>query len=315
VKFFLILILLISHAAFSSEVSIRVNPHSVVKGKSLTLGDIAAFTGFTNSEVQNLRKIALGNAPAFGEKRNYSNHALTEILRVHLKRIQDRAPKRITLQIPEEVSIEGNGKTISKETLTQQLKENLRAICEECDFRVEDLRIPEIPPFAPDNTWSIRADFHKLKGPFNFPVEIVNPVGEKSIHWITGRISVWKKVPVSTRVLGVQDRLEVSDFKWALRDITFLHDSTPDENEMIGSQVKMSVGPDQIIVKGHLVRKKALSRGDSVTITTGQSGWNITLRGVAQENGFVGDTVKVLNPDTKKIISGTVVSDGTVEVR
>src|SRR5687767_6205266 len=112
-------------SAQGSEVAIRVSPHSLVRGKNLTLGDIAAFTGFTNSEVQSLKKIALGNAPAFGEKRNYSNGALTEILRVHLKRIQEKGTKRITLQIPDEISVEGKGLVLSKDVIARYIQENL----------------------------------------------------------------------------------------------------------------------------------------------------------------------------------------------
>lgn len=301
--------------AEAPEIAIRIQPHSFVKGKSLTLGDIAAFSGFTPAETSSLKKIALGNAPAFGEKRNYSNQALSEILRAHIKSLREGNSRHIKLQIPDEVSVEGNGLVLNLATVTTKLAENLQRQCEACEFRIEDSRLPEIPAFSPQSTWSVRADYQKLRGPFNLPVEVVNPIGEKSVYWLSGRLTIWKKVPVTTRLLSVQDRLENSDIKWIKRDVTFALDTSPSESEIVGAQIKTSVGPDQILFQSHLVRKRALNRGEIVTLTTGSTTWNINLKGVAQDPGYLGDTVRVLNSETKKIVMGTVVAQGVVEVK
>lgn len=301
--------------AQAAEVSIQVKPKNTVKGERLTLGDIAEFQGFNAAETASLKSIALGNAPAYGEKRNYSNQALTEILRAHLKQLQASTGRRIKLSIPDEVSVEGNGQSLSPESLRKGLAENLQRICEACEYKIEDLRIPPIPAFSPQSVWSVRADYHKLRGPFNVPIEIVSPLGEKSVYWMTGRLSVWKKVPVASRLLAQQDRIEASDVKWEKRDVTFLPDTTPDEAELPGAQMRVAVGPQQILQRSHLVRKKALNRGETVTISTGAAGWQITLKGVAQDGGYLGDTVRVLNPDTKKIVTGTIVAQGQVEVQ
>ncbi|HEX4923333.1 MAG TPA: flagellar basal body P-ring formation chaperone FlgA [Bdellovibrionales bacterium] len=301
--------------AQAAEVAIEVHPKNLVKGERLTLGDIAEFKGFNAAETASLKSIALGNAPGYGEKRSYSNQALTEILRAHLKQLQASSGRRIKLLIPDVVSVEGTGQTLSLETLRKGLAENLQRVCEACEYKIEDLRIPPIPAFSPQSVWSLRADYHKLRGPFNVPIEIVSPVGEKSVYWMTGRLSVWKSVPVATRLLSLQDRLEPSDIKWEKRDITFLPDTTPEEAELAGAQVRVAVGPQQILQRSHLVRKKALNRGEPVTITTGSTGWQITLKGIAQDAGYLGDTVRVLNPDTKKIVTGIVVAQGQVEVK
>jgi flagella basal body P-ring formation protein FlgA len=301
--------------AHASEVVITVRPHNRVVGERLTLGDIAEFTGLTSGETASLKRIALGNAPAYGEKRNYSNQALTEILRVHLKPLQNTSNRRVKLHIPDEVSVEGNGQTLTLATVIKGLQENLQRICDVCEYKIEDARLPAIPAFSPQATWSIRADYHKLKGPFNIAIEVISPLGDKSVYWLTGRLTVLKKVPVTTRLLNIQEHLEVSDIKWEKRDITFLPDSAAEEPELGGAQVRVAVGPQQILLKSHLLRKKALNRGETVTLTAGNSAWSMTIKGVAQDGGYLGDTVRVLNPDTKKIVTGTIVAQGTVEVK
>jgi len=318
VKFFLVALLLslsLPRLAFASEASIRILSHSFARGDKLILSDIADFSGFSDVELQSLKKVALGNAPAFGEKRKYTNQALAEILRANLKKIQDKGSRSIKLIIPDEVMVEGSGFILDKKALSQSLVENLKRVCDTCDYKIEDLRLPEIPMLSPRSTWEVRTDYHKLRGPFNISIEVINSAGEKTLYWVAGRVSVWKKVPVSTHVLAINDRLDESDIKWIKRDITFIYDTTPEENELAGAQIKMALAPDQILVRGDLVRKKALNRGESVTLTAAGSAWNVTIRGIAQENGYLGDTVRVLNPDTKKIVSGLVVAQGTVEVK
>lgn len=316
-KFGLITLLLIIFAAgaSASEVSIRIQKTTKVRGPKLTLGDIAVLDGFTVKQSAALKSIALGNAPAYGEKRNFSNQALTEILRVHLKEIRASGTHRIKLQIPGEISVEGQALPVNAESVREALQDNLKKICEACEYKIEDLRTPEIPAFPPQANWSIRAEYHKLRGTFNIPIEVVSPIGEKSVYWVTGRVSVWKKVPVTTRMLAIQDRLEAADIKWVKRDITYLPDTTPSEPELVGAQLRSSVGPEQILLQSHLVRKHALNRGEVVTVSTGSTGWHMSLKGVAQEHGYIGDTVRVMNTETKKILVGRVTGQGMVEVK
>ncbi|MEQ1875051.1 MAG: flagellar basal body P-ring formation chaperone FlgA [Bdellovibrionia bacterium] len=302
--------------AWAAEVSISVRPQTLIRGETLTLGDIAVFEGFSLPEASTLKKIALGNAPAFGEKRNYSNQALTEILRAHLKSSEAAGERHIKLQIPSEVSVEGGGLAVSSQAVRANLQEGLKKLCDSCEYKIEDLRLPELPAFPPKSEWSVRADYQKLRGPFNIPLEIINPAGEKSVFWVTGRLSVWKRVPVAARLLSQQDRIEPSDIKWLKREITFLPDTTPSEQEITqAGQLKTAVGPEQVILQSHLLRKRALNRGEIVTLTTGTTVWNLTLKGVAQEPGYVGDTVRVLNTETKKVVMGRVVAQGVVEVK
>src|SRR4029078_4835483 len=117
-------------------------------------------------------------------------------------------------------------------TLSQSLVENLKRVCESCDYKIEDLRLPEIPALSPKATWEIRTDYHKLKGPFNISIEVTSPTAEKALYWVAGRVSIFKKVPVSTHVLAINDHVEESDVKWVKRDITFVYDTTPEVGEL-----------------------------------------------------------------------------------
>lgn len=59
---------------------------------------------------------------------------------------------------------------------------------------------------------------------------------------------------------------------------------------------------DRIVVK----------RNDEVLIKVEGNGWRITVQGVAKQDGRAGDTVRVMNMDTRKIIVGRVDEDGDI---
>ena len=57
-----------------------------------------------------------------------------------------------------------------------------------------------------------------------------------------------------------------------------------------------------------------MARNDSVTIVYQAPGLTLTLRGQAQEAGALGDTIGVLNVDSKRIVQGIITAPGRVTV-
>ena len=57
-----------------------------------------------------------------------------------------------------------------------------------------------------------------------------------------------------------------------------------------------------------------VQRNDVVTIFYEAPGINLTLRGQAQEAGALGDTINVMNTQSKRMLQGVVIGAGRVAV-
>lgn len=66
---------------------------------------------------------------------------------------------------------------------------------------------------------------------------------------------------------------------------------------------------------GDVQREEIVAKGELVTIVYESPGMLITMRGKAGEAGAMGDVVSVTNPQSKRVLQGTVTGPGRVSVR
>jgi flagella basal body P-ring formation protein FlgA len=84
--------------------------------------------------------------------------------------------------------------------------------------------------------------------------------------------------------------------------------------EVVGLAVRRAVRAGQPLHSAELAKPEIIHRGDMVTLHYEVPGIVISMRGKATENGALGDTVSVLNEQSKRTIQGVVSSPGHVTV-
>jgi flagella basal body P-ring formation protein FlgA len=72
--------------------------------------------------------------------------------------------------------------------------------------------------------------------------------------------------------------------------------------------------PNQPLHAADLVKPAVVQRNDTVTIIYRAPGLVLTLRGEAQEAGALGDSIGVLNAESKRIVQAVVSGPGRVTV-
>jgi flagellar basal body P-ring formation protein FlgA len=87
-----------------------------------------------------------------------------------------------------------------------------------------------------------------------------------------------------------------------------------DMNAAIGLAARHALSPGQAITAADLMKPIVVQRNDTVTLIYEVPGLTLTLRGQAQDSGAVGDTISVLNPQTKRVVQGVVSGPGRVTV-
>ena len=87
-----------------------------------------------------------------------------------------------------------------------------------------------------------------------------------------------------------------------------------DLNAAIGLAARHPLRPDQPLRASDLAKPDIVTRNETVTIVYQAPGITLTLRGTAQDSGALGDTIGVLNIQSKRVVQGVITGPGRVTV-
>jgi flagellar basal body P-ring formation protein FlgA len=87
-----------------------------------------------------------------------------------------------------------------------------------------------------------------------------------------------------------------------------------DMNAAVGLAARHPLRPGQPIYLTDLMKPDIVQRNDTVTLVYEAPGLTLTLRGQAQDAGALGDTIDVINPQTKRVVQGVISGPDRVSV-
>ncbi|HWE78085.1 MAG TPA: flagellar basal body P-ring formation chaperone FlgA [Pseudolabrys sp.] len=91
-------------------------------------------------------------------------------------------------------------------------------------------------------------------------------------------------------------------------------DAITDRDQVVGLAARDSLLSGRPLRPSDLVRPELVQRNDIVTLTYDMPGLSLTVRGKATEGGAQGDTITVLNEQSKRMLQGIVIGPGRVAV-
>jgi flagella basal body P-ring formation protein FlgA len=83
---------------------------------------------------------------------------------------------------------------------------------------------------------------------------------------------------------------------------------------VVGMAARRALQPNQPLTSGDLMKPEIVQRNGTVTIVYQAPGITLTLRGQAQEAGALGDTINVLNMESKRVVQAVVSGPERVSV-
>jgi flagella basal body P-ring formation protein FlgA len=169
------------------------------------------------------------------------------------------------------------------------------------------------PSAAPDLNVS-RLAFDTRSGRFDAVLEIGASPGRIPIRF-TGVAVETTPAAVVVRPIARGDVLRESDIAIERRPRTeVLSDAIRDPQGAIGLAARHTIKVGQIIRRADLAKPELVHRNEPVLIVLEQPGMMLTLRGKALESGSEGDTVNVLNLQSKKTLQAVVTGTNRVSV-
>lgn len=291
-----------------AESTIVVRPHTQMsQAKAIVLQDVAEFFDVDTNVSSILGAIRLADGVAVGERLEFSGTTISELLRNH-KLWQSKSRPAFT--IPSKVIVENVGDKISEARVRMELTNKWQTQCA-CRVELSELVMPMVEPWKPGTEWELRMPPTPARGTFTMAIELKNE-GHSRTLWLRGRATHYKVTPVAKRQINMGDRIQPDDFYVTEREVTFARDAVPSENEMVGRRARISINANDILFIGNLEREKALRKGDQVKLALGESTWEVILMGVAEQDGFIGDSVKIRNMKSNQVVVAKVTGRGEV---
>jgi flagella basal body P-ring formation protein FlgA len=157
--------------------------------------------------------------------------------------------------------------------------------------------------------------YEPRSGRFDVSFEIANDINSaRSRLRYTGVAIETVDAAVLTRGVDRGEVLKSSDVVTERRPKAEAGTDAAARNQVVGMQMRKQLRAGQLLRVGDLGKPDLVLRDDAVTLIYETTGLYLTMRGKALENGTEGDTVSVLNVQSKRTVTGVVIGRGQVAI-
>jgi flagella basal body P-ring formation protein FlgA len=133
--------------------------------------------------------------------------------------------------------------------------------------------------------------------------------------WVNATIAVTSDVVTVVRPLGKYQHIEPADLSIERRDLAGLPSDTVSRIEdALGNRTTRMIYPNTVLQASMISSPPLVKRGDMVKIVANAGAMTITATGMVKQQGCKGETVRVVNTDSNRIITARVTGPGAVEV-
>jgi len=172
-----------------------------------------------------------------------------------------------------------------------------------------ELRAIQLEADAPADLSLVRFSYEPSSRRFDVTFEL----GTGRAWRYTGAAVETVEVAVPSRPLARGELIKATDIAIERRPRSeFSNEPPAPVTETLGRAARRALRAGQALRNADLMKPELVQRGEMVTLHYEVPGIAITMRGKALESGAEGDTVNVLNEQTKRTLQGTVTSAGHV---
>ena len=116
-----------------------------------------------------------------------------------------------------------------------------------------------------------------------------------------------------TRSLGAGEIIQPTDLAWT-KAVGAPGDAPSDADQVIGQMAKRPLRAGAVVLAHDVAAAIVIKAGDLVSVTYEADGVSLTLEGKAMASASVGDTLAVMNTQSKKIVQVVVAGPGRAVV-
>ncbi|MDR2442065.1 MAG: flagellar basal body P-ring formation chaperone FlgA [Deltaproteobacteria bacterium] len=313
--FGLILLLTILARPLMAEVSVIFPPENTVDGPRIILGDVANVAGDSEGDLplaSLISAIDLGAAPLAGQD------LVLRRRQIELKLAASGAPLAdIRWLIPDEVKLTGSGQAFDDNLIKKIVTEYLDRAEPYLSgsYEILSLSSSTLPAF-PHGKIEYRFSPQPSSNPSYLTGVIYFTVDgrEAGRLRITAQIDLRVPAVVVVRDLSRGHVLTEEDLSESMVAFAQAKGALTVLESAVGQTLKTNLRTGAPVRDRDLIATSMIKRGDIVTIIAQSGGLKISALGQARQDGALGQTITVLNQDSKKTISAKVIGPGLVQV-
>ena len=222
-----------------------------------------------------------------------------------------------TAQSPSDRVVVGAGCTkitadAMKDAVIQKMKDD--GIRGEIDI-VFDNRALEIDLPADQSSYFSLNDFSYDAVAKRFSTDVITGGTTSYAIPISGKIAIKQTVPVLAHRLESGTTIAANDLDWiAVPEERVNSSVVQDADRLVGRELRHDLNGGEIIHSADVSPVRHVTRGSLVTLSIETPFMTLTAQGKALQDGTDGDVVRVNNPQSNRIIEGTVIGAGIVRV-
>lgn len=309
----LILILVLATAVSAApQVTVVVKPTSEVAGEKVTLGDIASIEGADANQAERLRNIQVCQSPLPGKTRKLTDdQVVTAMKRAGI------LPDATGLLCPPEIAVVRTSAVVGGLDLVEAVRKHVLAANSWTGTVSVEAAVPPADQIVPTGKLDlrIRAGTSAVrKGRNSISLEIV--IDDKVYRTVQVSVTVKVIAPVAVAVKSVTRSEPIGPGNIAIqeRDITLLPDDILTTMPEVGWTASLPISEGSILRRSWVSAPPAVRSGDQVLVVVSSGTLRLTDRGVAAQDGCIGDRIKVRLSGQGREVRGTISGPGLVEI-
>src|SRR5215207_9822314 len=278
-----------------------------VSGDLVRIGDVIDNAG-------SAAQIAIYRAPDLGTTGSLSVAQVLNTLRSHQVIGVDTRDLK-------EISVTRLARTLEGKDIEQQIARTLErknGLGDAANLNLTFDRDPGDVRLDASNTGGMQAAivrFDPRNGRFDITFEISNDSGTAPTKLrFTGTAIETIEAAVLARSIERNEVLKSSDVMVERRPKAEVGSDAATRDRAVGMQARRQLRAGQAIRIADLVKPDLVQRDQNVILVYEAPGIYITMRGKSLENGTEGDVVNVMNLQSKRTLSGTVIGRGQVSI-
>lgn len=283
----------------------QLKAEATVTGPVVKIGDLIDNAGI-------IANIPIFRAPDLGQTGTVPASAVVDAVRAH-------ALVGLNTAGLEEVTVTRASRAIPAANIQEAVARSLSAryhMGDAKDIAVNferDPRIIYVEPNATGEPHIAQIAFDKYSGRFDAAIEIPTGAGQSGKLRLNGTAVLTAEVVTLSHAVERGIAIKDSDLNVERRPRAEIgRDLVADRDAAVGMAARNPLRAGQVLRNADLMKPELVARGAIVTLVYQIPGISLTVRGKAVDAGAEGDTVSVVNEQSKRTLQGIVVGPNRV---
>lgn len=297
------------------DVQLDLHADAVATGKTVLLGDLLSIQTQNSALQTRMGALAVAPVPRPGAMEKYTRGELEQFVRSHLLPYTGKlswvGANSVKVHAAAQMLQTGDMVDAVKQEVMQTLGARFSHVGMELAAPVPALDL------SPGKvSWQVRAvDADHLLSRLPVWVDISVDGRYSRTAVLSYALKLGQIVRVARRDLPAGSVIAESDFDSKQEDVTEVVQEVLQANEFeAGARTKKSIRKGQILMRDQLSPQGMVLRGDSVKLLLSDGGLQIETRAIAEQDGVIGQRVKIRPETSVAAVTGLIVGPGVVRV-